>query len=1679
MGIALLDDFLKPQPQKPAVSTSGFDGFVDEISVNYPDVPANIVKGLIQRESTWDPNATVHTGDKYGMARGLGQFIDETAKRYIPDWEDPSDSYRPQKNIEGIFRYLTDLKKQEGGNIDRALNRYHGGGTDILGTTSEQYVQQVKKLAGSPQVKAELDIDELFSSFITAPSEVPQPTEPEKIEGFKPVTKVPHPEIEPSAVTPKIETAPIEAPAFITEPAASTVVSDVPQVETADVDSQYYQVEQLFQTEKNPYKRAEALKPVPKEQRDKIIDKLPPNEQVNVREKFAELETASPFLGGLVKTVGAATKAAGDVLFPSFDPYENDANLEYIADTPEELKKIAAKYRGKDGKLKGSVNLMSGRLGSFLQQVKRFEEHPEKKEAVEETGKKIIAVGDVLDPYDYKEHKIEERIAKLKTQDNESAAAFERGDLGFVISQAIADAAISDDPEQAKKAIALKTKYETAVSSAPEKQKGMLKNLYLSTLEMLAPMVKTGVKMAVPVVGQVWGGYEWARQGMGDVYSALVEEGVSHETARRISPITGVAYAAVEQLQFGQLTNLAGKVTKQLTDKSIKNVVRTILKEKGKDFFKEVSEEGLQKFITDVGTEIGKRTEGLSEKEVGQFLLESGKNVIEEMRSAAGPMGVLTFLGISGKTAAESVSRIKKETTVETETTPEGVEVLPGGKERIEKTVERGKPQGRAVTQQIPVVPKEEQVVEEGKLGGADAGRVPRKPLEQLEKEAIERGDVEPLVEGDVVIEKPPEFVPKAKADEKPTAVKPTVEEAVVEEKLPSPEEIEAKEPSPKPKEVVEEKEEIGYPAKIVSKKFAGEKHEKPVFTEEYNKLEPQEKFKAITQEKKLIDKQIAKMKEENATVGFQPLNRLKTNLGKEQSKYSTSRAHGAGLKQKQIDRFAESGKPDTKLTKQISEDLDVVFEEFEGKSLTDLNNLLKGKYTEKQLNTAVEAIKKGNKDGKAAQDIRKEVGEYLQGGTNPAQIVDLATKEAGFSTSTEGFFEEKPTKKELGKKISKAEAELKTGDLFEGTLPKSTKAQTEIRAEKKKRAEKGGKVDETGLPIFEGGEGIVGGAEQKDVFEKPKKVKLPHEMTRREFVKQVFTTPAQAGRRGMQHQKLVENAIKSGKKVSPEVLKDYPSLVAKPVKAKKLEKPIAPVGKITKSERSTLSELKDMMGEDFGISKPPTKKQKLKVKELEKKRAAAKLKIKQPPKPKEKGIEGGVTEKEPLAKEKPSKKKKDPDIHFKKGEPVAFKGSIEEVKDVVSPELWKKIDISFATSIGKEGKRSLKSGEKGAIWVENGRLKVVVNPSLTSGQVARVLFHEVGGHAGATNVFKANPEIHKKISALYKGTRKSKLQDKVRRDYADELEKLSEEEQNELVFTEWVALNVEEHLANPRKKGVPYRVWKAVKKFLIDLGVKIENVDDVVNSMVKEMRTLRGVVAKKSESPLYSKAPPPFYSPTARKISELKQEKGVVPQIQSMIKKGALKKAEVEWMGLEEWLAENPKATKTEVQDFVKANEVTVEETEIGVGEKTRSREDVVESMVEEYSSVSERWDAINEEDSFEDLSQDERKKYVQEYIESDPRAFEDEINNRINQTGEHEQDYDGEDRTKYSQYTLPGGENYRELLFKMPERVPIFSEYAISKGFTQKQAKEFFNLGGTDEKLQKVLDEWLTKRN
>ena len=80
-----------------------------------------------------------------------------------------------------------------------------------------------------------------------------------------------------------------------------------------------------------------------------------------------------------------------------------------------------------------------------------------------------------------------------------------------------------------------------------------------------------------------------------------------------------------------------------------------------------------------------------------------------------------------------------------------------------------------------------------------------------------------------------------------------------------------------------------------------------------------------------------------------------------------------------------------------------------------------------------------------------------------------------------------------------------------------------------------------------------------------------------------------------------------------------------------------------------------------------------------------------------------------------------------------------------------------------------------------------------------------------------------------------------------------------------------------------------------------------------------------------------PFFSNAERAVENIKQQKATPEQWLAMIKKdGGLKAGEDKWMGLSDWLTEKKEAgvkslTKDEVLEFIRTNEIHIEEVEYG----------------------------------------------------------------------------------------------------------------------------------------------------
>lgn len=229
------------------------------------------------------------------------------------------------------------------------------------------------------------------------------------------------------------------------------------------------------------------------------------------------------------------------------------------------------------------------------------------------------------------------------------------------------------------------------------------------------------------------------------------------------------------------------------------------------------------------------------------------------------------------------------------------------------------------------------------------------------------------------------------------------------------------------------------------------------------------------------------------------------------------------------------------------------------------------------------------------------------------------------------------------------------------------------------------------------------------------------------------------------------------------------------------------------------------------------------------------------------------------------------------------------------------------------------------------------------------------------------------------------------------------------------------------------------------------------------------------------------WYSPTAKAAANLKQEKGSGKQMYAMISKTpGVKTEELEWIGLEEWLAPQKSVTREQIAEFIEQNGVQVEEVVKGGGKEMtveEAAEQVFDDQFNETSGYYDDWmyESIVEEAKIAwgnpshklwSVVGKDKKTYIKEWsgdVEDAFDSFDDDVRSLgwddIFSTSEMEDiraeafsqfmDTASEDDpaiervldnnkpgvadTKHSAYQLPGGENYKELLLTLPETPPV----------------------------------------
>ncbi len=152
------------------------------------------------------------------------------------------------------------------------------------------------------------------------------------------------------------------------------------------------------------------------------------------------------------------------------------------------------------------------------------------------------------------------------------------------------------------------------------------------------------------------------------------------------------------------------------------------------------------------------------------------------------------------------------------------------------------------------------------------------------------------------------------------------------------------------------------------------------------------------------------------------------------------------------------------------------------------------------------------------------------------------------------------------------------------------------------------------------------------------------------------------------------------------------------------------------------------------------------------------------------------------------------------------------------------------------------------------------------------------------------------------------------------------------------------------------------------------------------------------------------FYSHAAATAAELPQERGTPEQFRGMLLNKGVKPAELEWSGFDPAFADQPQVTRQQIAEHFHANRPPVQEKRFQEGATEAERKALQRKHLDEISGYQQKARENPEYDK--DKSIWERMQY---WHQAEKR----ELGSKY-------------DKPHHEMYTIPGGENYREILLK-----------------------------------------------
>jgi hypothetical protein len=188
------------------------------------------------------------------------------------------------------------------------------------------------------------------------------------------------------------------------------------------------------------------------------------------------------------------------------------------------------------------------------------------------------------------------------------------------------------------------------------------------------------------------------------------------------------------------------------------------------------------------------------------------------------------------------------------------------------------------------------------------------------------------------------------------------------------------------------------------------------------------------------------------------------------------------------------------------------------------------------------------------------------------------------------------------------------------------------------------------------------------------------------------------------------------------------------------------------------------------------------------------------------------------------------------------------------------------------------------------------------------------------------------------------------------------------------------------------------------------------------------------------------LYSHAAETATALPQAKGTPDQLKAMLLKQGVKPAELEHSGYEDIFRGRPSVTKDELVEHFRQRMPRIKEHVLGGASKyPKELKEREQAIIDQYTP---RLRSLQGQAENYDLSSAERQAASEEHqnlIDSMYQHIDREIPDR--------EQYLNNSKTKFEQYTLPGGENYREHLLQL-ERGENIYESKAGEAYRKKSA-------------------------